>query len=37
VNGNHVKASIEDGTLGRKYTWIRVVSGAGGKIVVEVP
>jgi hypothetical protein len=37
VNGKHVKASIEDGTLGRKYTWIRVVSGAGGKIVVEVP
>ncbi len=37
VNGKTVKANIENGTLGRKYTWSKIVVGSGGKIVVEVP
>jgi len=37
VNGKPVKANIENGTLGRKYSWVRIVVGSGGKIVVKVP
>lgn len=37
VNGKPMKANPEEGTLGRKYSWVRITAGAGGKIVVEVP
>jgi hypothetical protein len=37
VNGKSVKANIEDGTLGRKNSWVRVTVGSGGTTTVEVP
>jgi hypothetical protein len=37
VNGKPVKANIEDGTLGRKNSWVRVTVGPGGTTTVEVP
>ena len=37
VNGKPVEANIENGTLGRKYSWVKIVVGSGGKIVVSIP
>jgi hypothetical protein len=37
VNGKPVEANIEDGTLGRKNSWVRVTVGSGGTTTVEVP
>lgn len=37
VNGKSVDANIENGTLGRKYSWVRIIVGAGGQVVVEIP